>query len=74
MHMIHAHRVHRAAAQHQETEALRRHHLSAHRVHLAESTGGAFPSHAQMLSSLPLQESFNATDLIIIYLLHQECK
>lgn len=35
--------------------------------------GGFFPSHAQMLSSLALQ-GFNTTDLIIIYLLHQEHK
>lgn len=42
-------------------------------VHLAEGTCGSFPSHAQMLSGLALQD-FNTTDLIIIYLLHQKHK
>lgn len=71
---MHAPRAPGAAAQPQETEALRKHHLPAHSAHLAEGTGGAFPIHAHMLSRLPLQESFNATDFIIIYLLHQERK
>lgn len=38
-----------------------------HQVHLAKGTRGTFPSQAEMLNSLPLRESSNATDLIIIH-------